>query len=189
MKLKFVPLLFPFLLVAACLFVTTVPQHAHADIEGAPFIPEIDRRFNALEQGNHYNYNFPSGSIDSHYSRQFVQATYNFAVNGGAVGTHGLSGLSMPKNAIFIRSSAYSITQPVGAGATLSFFCAAAGDIVPATAPGAYAAAGASIDGTETGPAANFHYTAAPCNIQYTIAGAPLTAGEVTVYLEYEVHQ
>lgn len=173
-----------------------VPQPAFADIENAPFMPETDRRFNAIEQGNHLNYScFPSGSCDGHWVRQTAQATYNYAVEGataGATGTYTLPGpVSIPAGAIIQRSWVYSITQPTtSASGTLAFKCQNTSDILAATAAASFASAGASIDGaSNTGGASTFKYITTACNIQAVVATGALTAGKVTAYVEYLVHQ
>ena len=89
-------------------------QMAMADIKGAPYIPEIDCRFNALEQGQTLASGcsgFPIGSADGHYVKQVAKATYDFSKKGGAVGSIPL-GVTIPANAIETRSYLYSITQP-----------------------------------------------------------------------------
>lgn len=168
---------------------------AHADIEGQPFIPEIDARFNAIEQGQHYNISpgaIQQGAGDGHSAKQVVQATYDFAKYTGALGTYDL-GYGLPKNAEIVRSYIYSITQPAtSASGTLEFYCqtsANGGNIKAPLAAGSYGAAGVAIEGLQTGTAANFSTVTAPCHIQAVIGTGALTAGKVTVFLEYVTHQ
>lgn len=166
-------------------------SNTHAAIKGAPFLPEIDARFNALEGPSFINGKYANFRADSVAVKHTAQATYNFATNGGAVGTHSLL-VQIPKNAVIVRSYAYSITKPTtSASGTLAFTCENAGDLVAATAAASYAAAGASIDGASTGAASVFKYidTAGPCTISAVIATGALTAGEVTVFSEYVLHQ
>lgn len=162
---------------------------AHAAILNAPFNPEEDARFNALEGGNTIPQTYPVGAADGHNVPQLAQATYNFATQGGAVGTISL-GVKLPKNAIIHQAWLYSITKPTtSASGTLAFTCQNAGDVGAATAAASYAAAGASIAGAATGAASAFTYTTAACTIQAVIATGALTAGKVTAFVEYTVHQ
>lgn len=163
---------------------------SYADIEGAPFLPEIDARFNALEQGNHLLTNsFPSGAADGHYVKQSVQATYDFAKYTGGTGTYDL-GVSLPKNAIFVRSYVWSLTKPTtSASGTLEFKCQNSHDIMNPTAAASFASAGAAVDAIQSGAASNFSTVTASCDIKAVIATGALTAGKVTVYLDYVIHQ
>ena len=179
-------------IILSCLFMLFA-ANAFADIEGAPFLPEIDARFNAIEQGNHFvNNKFPMGSADGHYVKQIAQATYDYSKQGataGATGTYDL-GISIPANAIILQSWVYSITKPTtSASGTLAFKCQNTSDILATTAAASFAAAGASIDGSSTGAAAAFKYITAKCDIQAIVATGALTAGKVTAYVEYVIHQ
>ena len=179
-------------IILSCLFMLYA-ANAFADIEGAPFLPEIDARFNAIEQGNHYLQNsFPSGAADGHYAMQEAKATYDYSKQGataGATGTYDLK-VSIPKNAIIQRSFIYSLVQPTtSASGTLAFKCQNTSDILATTAAASFAAAGASIDGSSTGSASTFKYTTAACDIQAIVATGALTAGKVTVVVRYTVHQ
>ena len=170
-------------------------QMAMADIKGAPYIPEIDCRFNALEQGQTLASGcsgFPIGSADGHYVKQVAKATYDFSKKGGAVGSIPL-GVTIPANAIETRSYLYSITQPTtSASGTLAFYCASSTnpDLKQATAAASYPAAGSSADGTQSGVASNFSVVGtSACTINAKIATGALTAGKVVLYVEYVVHQ
>lgn len=179
-----------FLLVAALALTVLGTCIAHADIEGAPFIPEVDARFNALEQGNHLQNNkFPMGSTDGHWVQQEAQATYDFAAQTGAIGTYDL-GVSIPKNAVVTRSYLYSITQPTtSASGTLAWYCGTYQLFKVATAAASYGAAGAAIEGTQTGTAANMSTVSGNCDVKAVIATGALTAGKVTLFVNYVVHQ
>lgn len=162
---------------------------AHASLQGAPFMPEIDARLNALEGGFTIPLTYPIGSADGHQQAELVQVTYDFAKQTGAVGTYSL-GVTIPANAVIKRSYIYSITQPTtSASGTLAFKCQNASDVLAATAAASFGAAGASIDGASTGAASAFKYTTAACTLQAVIATGALTAGKVTAYVEYVVHK
>jgi hypothetical protein len=178
-------------ILAAALAASLFSLHARADIEGAPFIPEVDRRFNAIEQGNHYKYNsYPAGSADGHYTRQMAQATYDFAKVGGLSTLSYDLGVSLPANAIITYAGIYSITKPTtAASGTLGFGCQNPGNILPQLAAASFGAAGVSVAGTQTGAVANWSVVTAKCDITATIGVGALTAGKVTLYINYVVHQ
>lgn len=177
-----------FLVLSLAMIATT----AYADIQGAPFSPEVDKRFNAIEQGNHLITGAnPAGSADGHLVKQYVKATYDFAKKGGAVGAIDL-GVSIPANSVETRTWMYDITKPTtAAGGTLAFYCgnAANADLLQPLAAASFPAAGGVADGTQTGAAANFSTVSSKCNINAKIATGALTAGKVVVYVEYAVHQ
>lgn len=180
------------ILCAVLAFANLAIWNAHADIEGAPYLPEIDARFNAIEQGNHFlNNSYPSGSADGHYVQQLAQATYNFAVQTGATGTYDL-GVSIPANAIITRSYLYSITKPTtSASGTLAFYCNSSTnpEFKLDLAAASYPAAGALAEGIQTGTAANMSVIATKCDVHASIKTGALTAGKVTLYINYVVHQ
>lgn len=165
---------------------------AHADIQGAPFIPEIDARFNALEQGNHILNNvYPMGSADGHWVQQEAQATYDFAKYTGAVAGYDL-GVAIPAGAIVTRSFLYSITQPTtSASGTLGFYCnnASNPEFKLQTAAASYPAAGALAEGIQTGTAANMSVIATKCDVHAKIVTGALTAGKVTLFINYVIHK
>lgn len=176
--------------LAVALLLTSV--QAHTAILGAPYTPEEDKRFDAIEQGQRYKQGiYPAGSADGHYAKQLVKATYDFSKQGGSVGSIDL-GVAIPANAIETRSYLYSVTQPTtSASGTLAFYCASSSspDLKQPTAAASYPAAGAVADGTQTGAAANFSTVSSACNIKAKIGTGALTAGKVVLYVEYVVHQ
>lgn len=176
-----------FLLTAAPLLLTiAIALTAKADIEGAPYIPEIDARFNALEQGNHIKTTYPYGAADGHYVEQLAQASYNFSTVGGAAGVYSL-GVSLPANAIITKSWVDYVTQVFGTSPKLGFECQTAQNIYNPVDPHTFAS-GTLKDGTQTGPAANMSTITAKCNISARVQGA-IASGLATVYIEYVVHQ
>lgn len=119
--------------------------------------------------------------------RHVARAVYDFAVNGGAISTISL-GVALPAKALITKSFIYVDTQFVDAGAgTHAYQCEDANNIKTATDLTG-SAAGAFIDGASTGSAATMVGSiASSCNISIVIAGAALTAGKQTVYVEYVV--
>lgn len=172
---------------------------AYADIEGAPYLPEIDKRFDAIEQGNHYlQGSYPSGSADGHYAQQAIQVTYDFSKLGGSntANPNGLGagiydlGVALPKNAVIANSGIYSITKPTtSASGTLAFYCQNQYNILNPTAAASFATAGAAIAGTQNGTITNWSVVTAKCDLLAKIGTGALTAGKVTLYVEYYVHQ
>lgn len=114
---------------------------------------------------------------------------YDFAVDGGAVGTIA-TGVTLPAKAIIEKCWFRVQTQLVDAGAgTLAVACEDAGNILTA-ADQTGVAAGAFLASNITGVAANMvDDIAAACNISYVIAGAAATAGKVRGYCRYSVHE
>lgn len=197
--MKKIALALSVLAAALALWIATPSKVARADIENAPFIPEIDARFNALEQGNHLvNNKFPMGSSDGHWVQQEVQATYNFAVqtgsstanpNGLGAGIYDL-GVSLPANAVITQTGVYSITKPTtSTGGTLAFYCQNQYNLLNPTAAASFAGASAAIAGTQNNTITNWSTVTAKCDIAAKIATGALTAGKVTVFINYMTHQ
>ena len=177
--------------------VLALPSVVRADLEGAPFVPESDARFNALEQGNHINTNCGSGAIgscDGHWVKQYVLATYNVSVLGGSYttnsGVYDL-GVSIPAKAIIVNTLLYTTYQPItSASGTLGFYCQNTGDIINQTAATSFAAAGSVIPGAAyPSPWPNTKFITTKCNIHAKVATGALTAGNVTAIVEYIVHR
>lgn len=180
-----------FAIATAAAFHVSAPK-AHAAILGTPYIPEIDARFNALEGPSQLNFNYASTRADSVAVKHTAQATWDFAVNTGAIGTYDL-GVNIPKNSIITRSYLFSVTKPTtSASGTMGFYCQATGDIIATTTAAAtYATAGLAFDGASTGSASTFKYigSASTCDIHAVIATGAMTAGKVTAYIEYVLNK
>jgi hypothetical protein len=116
---------------------------AYADIEGAPFLPEVDNRFDAIEQGRHLvTGKYPAGAADGNYVHAVAHATYDFAVKGGASTVFDL-GVVIPKNAIIEKSYLWSVVKPTtSASGTLAWNCGAFPLFKTALAAASYASAG-----------------------------------------------
>ena len=200
-----------------------------ATIKGSPFEPEVDARFNVLENqtaggtladskllvGNSSNVStartisgdvtigntgvtaigankvletmIKAQSADGLHLKRIARATYDVAVNLGTVAAHGL-GVSLPANAIIVRSWFYVVTQFVDAGSgTVAISCEDANNIKTATDITG-SAAGAIVEGESTGAASAFKASiAAACEITATVATAAQTAGKLIVFVEYVV--
>lgn len=166
------------------LFLLTAP-FAQSAIKGAPFLPEEDARFDALEGNSLVN------SQDGSHVKQLVVATYDFSKYGGSStvnsGVIPIPNAKLPANALIVRSYLWIEKKLVGAGNTIAFSCQNANNIFTATniTPNA---ANSPVDGVETGASAVFANITAPCTVKATLAGNNLTAGKVTAYIEYVVH-
>jgi hypothetical protein len=157
-------ILFAIYLVFACL--ATLPTLAAP----SPYGPKLDARLNKLEV---------------QYVAKFQ---YDFSYYGGDTGTYSL-GVYLPANAIITRSFLYVDTQLVDDGSgTLAFHCEDANNIKTATDMTG-SSAGAFIEGESTGASSAFKGSiAARCEITATIATAAITAGKITGWVKYVVH-
>lgn len=130
-------------------------------------------------------------------------ATYDFSVNGGAVGTIPLlqddgNPANLPKGAIVTKAMLNVITAPLSGGsATIAFgtaISAATGDLLAATAKASLTTG--LHDGIPDGTAANAKGPVptgsgafdAGTVITATIAVAALTAGKIYVNIEYYIN-
>ncbi len=180
-------------LFLAGLFGLLSPLAAHAAILGAPYIPEIDARFDSLEQGQTFKQGiYPQGSADGPWVKHLVKATYDFTKQGGAVGNHSL-GVSIPAKSIETRTLIYSVTQPTtSASGTLAFYCVAPTipELKASLLGSSYPAANASvIDGLQDGTAAKMSVVTTACTVGASIGTGALTAGKVVIWVEFLTHQ
>lgn len=128
-----------------------------------------------------YTGGYPSGT-----GVKFVRGRYDFAVDGGAVGTIKISADKIPVNAIILGGLVEVDTAVVGAGASVAVQVESAGDIVAAAAvSGApWSTTGRkSVIPVFTG--ASSVKTTAARDINVVISAAVLTAGQVDVTLAY----
>ncbi len=174
------------------------PLSAHAAILGAPYIPEIDCRFNALETGYVNNIGCPGGvgfqggSIPISALRlgstglygQFPKTYYkqDIVINGDTAGIYGV-GPVIPAGTIITQAWIYVKTAVAPSGTTTALSCVTAGNILAATDESGQAA-GSIFAGAETGTAGTMLYSAAGCTVALTTAVHTATAGEWTLYLE-----
>ncbi len=105
---------------------------------------------------------------------------YKFSEDGGAIGTIALEDEFLPSGAVIIRAFTDILVGLASAGAAaVTVGIESADDLI---GPGLFADWGVSIrSGLAVGP----FKTTAPRKITATIGGAPLTAGEFVVYVEY----
>jgi hypothetical protein len=155
--------------LVALLLTLAFATPSFAELKGTPFMPEVDRRFDAVE------------------AVKTVRVVYDVSKQGGAIGAISLPA-ALPAHAIIIRSWFEIKVQFVDAGAgTVALSCEDANNIKTATDITG-SAVGALVEGASTGAASAFTTSiAAPCVITATVAGAAQTAGALTLWVSYVV--
>lgn len=195
-NMKKITFLFAFL---SCVTAT----NSFAAIQGAPYQPEIDSRFNNLESNGS---GFAAGAIPAAAlgaasvteaklsvptlnglnASRTAKAQYDFATLGGAVGSVSL-GVTLPAGAIIKRDFIYTITQVAGASAPLiAINCETANNIFSAASMNAVVA-GTLTEGVSTGAASVFKKITSACPIAVTISSGAATAGKFDVFVDYVV--
>lgn len=173
--------LFSLVALGLCLF-SALPSSAA--IKGAPFMPEVDARFDSLE-GNATS-NAGLGQTTGLHAKQIAVANYNFAVNGAGTASVVTLPVTLPANAMIVRDYFYTTTAPVGP-TDIAWSCQTANNIYSSAAATNFAAS-AALDGVSTGASTVFKPLTAACNIKMTYTVAPITAGNITAYIEYVLH-
>lgn len=128
---------------------------------------------------------FGSGAdaTDGSNAARWARATYDFAVNGGAIGTIDLA-CEIPEGAIILDGVLDVQTAfTSGGSATVAIQTEAAADILAATAVASLTAGLADI--VPDGTAANMVKTTAIRTVALVVATAALTAGKAVVHLRY----
>lgn len=136
-----------------------------------------------IDQGGSYDL-----SKDGISPMKVAQATYDFAVSGGASTADIDLGVTLPAKAIIRRSWLDILTQPVGSGSSVAIYVVNAGNIL-ATESVSTLTVG-QHEGVSTGTTANMKKIATAGNVKVTISGNNgLTAGKIKAYIEYVVSQ
>lgn len=173
-------------LVLCCLIMGVGANAALPKKDTAPFIPEVYKALRDLEDKNTGQDARLIALEQLPYSRT-LRAEYDVALQGGAIGLHGL-GISLPAKAI-IKKSWYQIgTQFVDAGTgTVGLYCEDVGNI-KAASDITGVSAGTITDGVSTGSAATMvSGIGANCEVLAVVAGAAQTSGKLVVFVEYVV--
>jgi hypothetical protein len=119
---------------------------------------------------------------DGFYLPGQIQATYDFAVNGGAVGSILLSAW-VPAGFVIVDGFTDVITQLTGAGASVALTVESAGDMLAATVIGTMGTTGRHALVPVNSAAASVK-TTAQRQVTFTISGGSgLTAGKLVIYL------
>jgi len=136
-----------------------------------------------------YNSAFPNLVADGIGSIGILRSTYSFAVHGGAIGTIDLPG-ELPDNAVVTRGRTFVSDAVTSAGSATVAFSIATDDVAGLLGATAIATMGSAgwheliQDGTAA--AVSEECTAAR-HPQAVIAVADVTAGIVTMFLEYVI--
>lgn len=124
----------------------------------------------------------------AHAKKTIVKATYNFAVDGGAISTitPAVTG-KVPVGAIPVMVRTVCRTPVTSGGAATIAITAGGLTLVPATAytNNAFDTANQVTDVTTLLNASLGGIATSSANIQVVIAGAATTAGKIDVYVEY----
>lgn len=86
---------------------TCLSANAHAALQGAPYMPEVDQRFNQLENDSINN---------AGVARKYAKAVYDVAVQGGSSTSHSL-GVTLPAGAVITSILVYVNTAFTDSGA------------------------------------------------------------------------
>lgn len=164
------------LLLVGLLISTT----SHAALLGAPFIPEVDRRFDKLETAG-----TGSGNSLEHLAKVVLDVTGNSNL-GTSGSTHGL-GVYLPAGALITQSWFYTVTQFTGSGSQLKMTCEDAGNVMAATGITGITA-GTITAAASTGSAATMVAAiAAQCQVtaDWSAGTGPATAGKGIWFIRY----
>lgn len=162
---------------------------AHAAL--TPYSPEVERRFKTVESEVDVLQALPSAvgyTSEGISNLRIARVTYDVTADGGGTGAHGL-GVTLPAKSIIIRSWFYIDVQFVDAGSgTVALSCEDANNIKTATDITG-SAVGAIVEGESTGAASAFKASiGAACEITATVATAAQSAGKLTLYVMYVIH-
>lgn len=149
-------------------------------------MPEVDSRFNALEAA----INGTAGNTTNGLGvKRLARVQWN-ATTQGTAGAWAL-GASLPAGAIILRDYFYVDTLPVATGApTLALSCETANNIFSAagvSVANGYSS-GLAVDGVSTGASTAFKKITSACSLNATVASGSYSAGKLTLWVEYVVH-
>jgi hypothetical protein len=169
------------LLLAAC------PAFGQTTLDKkfTPFKTKVQEKLHALDD---ISSTATYATQEGHHSLRVAKVVYDVAADGGTIGARGL-GVFLPAKALIKQAWFYVDTQFVDAGTgTVALSCEDANNIYTATDITGQAV-GTVTSGAATGVAANMvKAIAAQCEITATVAGAAQTAGKLTLWVEYVVH-
>lgn len=136
-----------------------------------------------------YNSAFGDFAADGRGDLHLLRSTYSFAVDGGVASTISL-GETLPDNAVVVRGYYFVSTALTSGGSATIALSIASDDVAGLLAAAAIATAGSAgwHECIQTGTAANFSEACtAERAIQIVIGTADLTAGVLTLFLEYVI--
>ena len=173
-------------LLLCCVIMGVGANAALPKKDTAPYQPEVYKALRDLEDKNIAQDTRLIALEQLPYTRT-IRAEYDVAVQGGAIGLHGL-GAALPAKAVITRSWYQVGTQFVDAGSgTVGVYCEDAGNILAATDITGQSA-GSLTDGQSTGTVASMvSGIGSNCEITAVVAGAAQTAGKLVVFVTYVV--
>jgi len=134
-----------------------------------------------------FNLNPTAISSDGISSKRVARATWDFAVDGGAVSAIDL-GVTIPANALINFVYFYTVTQVTDGGAgTGALHCEDANNLFSAADITGNAAAVVVLGVPQNGAANMVKAIAADCALTWTIATAAATAGKLIFFVEYTI--
>jgi hypothetical protein len=182
-----------FAILLALATTLTLAHKSSAALLGAPYSPEIDARFNAIEVGSPFNVfnpgyagNYPgiatgvgvNGTFGDYIAKQIINMT------GVAIGTTSLTAIPIPANAM-ITQAFFRVNTAYGpSGTTVAFQCLTTGDIFAATDKTG-SAAGTIVSGIETGVATAILDVPNGCTPAMVTAVHPATSGQLELFINY----
>lgn len=126
-------------------------------------------------------------SADGIGAKRVARATWDFAVDGGAVSAIDL-GVTIPAKALINFAYFYTVTQVTDAGTgTGALHCEDADNLYAAADVTGNAAKVVVLGVPQNSAATMVKDIAASCNLTWTIAGTPATAGKLIFFVEYTI--
>lgn len=166
---------------------------AIAALKGAPYMPELDERLDAIEDDIVVLEALPASAAPSSngiINLRIARFTVDCAVSSDcSVGAHSLD-VTLPAKSLITSSYFYVHTGTTSvSGGTIAVSCEDAGNILAAKSlDGAVSGTkfmGAAIPTSGSTILSNI---AAECEIVATVASADYTAGKINGWVEYSVH-
>jgi hypothetical protein len=149
---------------------------AQAELRGTPFTPDVDQRFDVIEALNR-------DGVDR--AKRVARVTYDASVTGG----FGIcTGKFLPANALITDSYGFINTAfTAGATANLAVTCEDGGNILAATEMSTYTTG--LIQGLQRGSFPNMKAEIANrCELKFEQTADIFTAGKLTMFIEYVIH-
>jgi hypothetical protein len=132
-------------------------------------------------------------SADGLHAKRIARATYDFAADGGAVGSIGL-GVTLPDNAVIVRSWYTVLTTFTSADDSATVAISIPTDDIAGIVAATAISAGGNVwdaghhEGIQVGTAATFsEQTTAARELTLTVGVQDLTAGKLILFCEYVV--
>jgi len=156
---------------------------AYTAQQGAPYQPEVDSRFNTVEELVSEANNDEDGIKTLHLARATLDCG-----SGCAVGGHSLD-VSLPAKSLIKHVYGLAVTQGVSvSGGTVALFCEDANNLISARNMTSYAS-GSAFFGAPLGTSGTVvGNIAAECEITAQVASSDYSAGKFNFFVEYLQH-